>query len=401
MTSLISIQEAAALIASSLPIMGSESIPLNQASGRVLREPILADRNIPPYERVMMDGVAIDTEEFYGIGTVFNKEGIQAAGSAPKIKKLDQSYFEVMTGAPLPSGCNCVIPYEEISQNQSSCILSPDAIVKPFQFIHREGSDAKTKTVLLKVGTKLGANELAIAASVGTSELNVSILPRVIVLTSGDEVVPPSSVPLVHQIRSSHPTAIKSTIESSTLGLVSHIHIPDNLETTINTIKNSLSEADVIILTGGISMGKYDFIATALRELVGAPLFHRVRQKPGKPFGYWCYTSTEKKQLPIFALPGNPVSVMATLARYVIPSLKSMLTLPPLEHSRILAESFTNNARLPSFTPSVTNPNGTYKAVKINTSGDYLCLSRAEGFFLMEPNTTYPEKNTLDFFPLG
>lgn len=399
MKPLISPTEADQIIKANITFSESETLKIADAQGRYLRENILADRAIPPFDRVMMDGIALSSDECHGIGTAFEIAGTQAAGQPQLQKREPQTCFEVMTGAILPAGCDCVIPVEEISISGSSVILSPDAVTDPGHFIHQSGSDAAKGKVLVSPFGQLQAAELAIAASVGKIELQVSKLPRITILTSGDEVVEPSATPLDFQIRRSHPTAVITTLEMAKLGECHHVHLPDDLEATKAALAEALENSEFLILTGGISKGKFDYIAPALTELMGEALFHGVKQKPGKPFGLW--STSQQKKVVAFALPGNPVSVMASLARYVIPALKYHLHAQGGVEHRTLAEDFVWKAPIVGLAPCVPEKDGTVVARMMNTSGDYLSMSKSHGFiYFPDPKTSYKAGTSLEFYPL-
>ena len=385
MKPLLSIQDAEKAILENLTIADAEYVPLEQASFRVLRENLVADRDAPPFDRVMMDGIAIHSSEFTGIGSHFTLAGTQAAGSKALVKTEPQTCFEVMTGAPLPEGCDCVIPVEEISITETSVILSPDADVEAGKFIHPTGSDSQQGSMVLAKNSLLSSAELAIAASMGYANLSVSRIPRITILTSGDEVVSPEKTPEPFQIRSSHPSAILSMIHRQHLGICRHIHLPDAVSVSRAAMETAMETSDFIILTGGVSKGKFDFIAPTLSELVGPPIFHGVKQRPGKPLGYW-KTPTSPH---IFALPGNPVSVMATATRYVLPALKSYLGIPQAGLTRPLAEPFHWTAPLPGFVPVKITSNGAALPSPVRNSGDFLSLAGCTGFIECKPNSPH------------
>lgn len=402
MKPLISPIEADQIIKANITLAECETLAIADAYGRYLREDILSDRAVPPFDRVMMDGVAVSSEECHGIGTAFEIAGTQAAGKPQLQKVKSQTCFEVMTGAVLPAGCDCVIPVEEISITGNSVILSPDAVTESGHFIHKSGSDASEGEVLVAAYCKLHSAELAIAASVGKIELQVSKMPRITVLTSGDEVVDPATTPLNYQIRRSHPTAVISTLEMAKLAECNHVHLPDALEETKSALAEALEYSDFLVLTGGVSKGKFDYIAPALTELMGEPLFHGVKQKPGKPFGLWASNQqNSQKRVVAFALPGNPVSVMASLARYVVPALKYHLNTEHSIEQRTLAEDFAWKAPIVGLAPCQADKGGTVVAKVMNNSGDYLSMSNSNGFiYFSNPKTDYRAGELLDFYPL-
>jgi len=395
MSQWVEIAQAEEEVIARLPLSTTETVSLDQSLGRILRTPISADRPIPPFDRAMMDGVAIDSSEFFGLGTELRLAGTQAAGSPALEKWLPDTCFEVMTGAPIPIGCDCVIPVEEISITEDSVIFSPDAIGTSGQFIHPLGSDAKDGQELVSAGYLLGPAELAIAASVGQTELTVSKRPHVAIITSGDEVIPPHQHPTAYQIRQSHPTALINMLQP--LVTVNHHHISDDLEETERVLQQAVQNFDFVILTGGVSKGKFDYIAPTLNKLLGEPVFHGIRQRPGKPMGFW---HTPNGPI-VFGLPGNPVSVMATASRYVLPALKHHLQLrTPHSQTIQLAQPFSWKADIPGFAPVAFDNEGRHIISPMRNSGDYLCLAGCVGMAeLPTPKHTYTSSDALQLYP--
>jgi len=393
---LISIAEAAKITLGSISTAAIEQVPLSEANGRVLRKAIRADHPVPPFDRSMMDGVVIDSQEFCGIGTELKLAGTQAAGSPALEKLLPNTCFEIMTGATIPTGCDCVVPIEEISITNDSVIFSPDAIAEAGSFIHPEGSDLQQGATVLESGTLLGPAELGIAASCGATTLSASALPIVQIITTGDEVIDPSETPEPYQIRRSHPTVLTAMIEGNSLGRVQHTHIPDDEHLTKQTIASALACADILVLTGGVSKGKYDWVAPTLRELIGEATFHGVAQRPGKPFAFWKSTPLNASQ--VFALPGNPVSVMATATRYLLPALRKHAGLSTQPTQLPLAVDFNWKFPIPGFVPAKIIGSKAQPHLPSN-SGDYLALAGADGFVeLPQPKKNYRSNSTVSFF---
>lgn len=319
MQNLISVAEAETIISQHLDTSAVESVPLHTALGRYLRQDVLADRLLPPFDRVMMDGIAIAHASYAAGGTSYPISGTQAAGSSQLSLSDANSCIEVMTGCALPEGCDCVIPVEQIEVSGNTATLRNGDEHRLGQHIHPAGSDGPAGEILLHKGQRLGPTELTIAASVGATNLQVSRLPRILTITTGDELVDPETTPAAHQIRRSHDTTLASVIGGMGLGTVKSIHARDDPEALNKAITGALSTHEVLILTGGISRGKFDHVAPVLEEILGPPQFHGIAQRPGKPMAFWSHG------IPVFALPGNPVSVMACTARYLIPALRQML----------------------------------------------------------------------------
>lgn len=395
MQPLISTTEATELIAQKIASMASEKIELKNAFGRVLAEDITADRDAPPFDRVMMDGICINTYNHKLGSWRYKIIGTQAAGAEKMILPKGEFTIEVMTGAPLPTDANCVIPVEKIDIQDGYALPHDGINAEDNQHIHKQGSDSKASDILLKKGTTLTTNELAIAASIGATQLTVSKLPRIHLITTGDEVIHLSQTPTDFQIRRSHPTAIHSLIESQHLGVITDEHVQDDPEVIEARLNNTLTnpEHDILILTGGISMGKFDWVAPLLQKMLGDPAFHGVAQRPGKPFAFW-NTKTGKS---IFALPGNPVSVMATMHRYVLPALSGMLGKKIKNNTLPLTEKFNWDSPLTGILPYKNN-NGTITIHPPRNSGDYITLQGTDGFTEIPPNADLKTGTLLPLF---
>jgi len=383
---LISPEQAERLINASLPSLGDEQVALADARNRILREPVLADRPLPPFDRVMMDGIGIAFSDIECGVRDFIVVATQAAGQ-PAVR-LDQSKacIEVMTGCAVPDGCDCVIPVEKIIIQDGTATLAADYLPRCNQHIHPMGKDCSKGEVLLNVGMQLNAPELTIAASCGYPCLQVAALPKIHIISTGDELVSPDVTPPPHQIRRSHATALRALIEGKNLGIVSDEHLPDDPERIHIGIATALVNYDILILTGGVSMGKFDHVAPVLEKLLGSPKFHGISQRPGKPMAFWAERaddgdaiSSEDCKRAIFALPGNPVSVMACAARYLVPALTQIQSGSCPNPEKLPTNG---NFRCPShFTglvPCVIN-NGKLHLHSPSNSGNFIDLAGTHG----------------------
>ncbi|MCB0707410.1 MAG: molybdopterin molybdotransferase MoeA [Saprospiraceae bacterium] len=313
---MISVEEAQKTILSTCRTWGTDRIPLEQALGCVLAEDIRADRDFPPFTRVSMDGISISFDDFEKGQRIFPIKGTQAAGAPPLRLKEAGVCLEVMTGAMLPEGTDCVIRYEDLSITDGQAhILIED--VRQNQNAHQQGSDRKAGDILLTSGTKLRAPEIGVAATVGCTNLTVFKAPVIRIISTGDELVAVNEQPLPYQIRQSNGYTLQAILDQNGYKSTRH-HLPDVEETLKSQLGEMLKTTDVFILTGGVSMGKFDFLPKIFEELGIQKIFHRVQQRPGKPF--W-FGKGEGGQL-FFALPGNPVSSFMCTCRYVIPFLK-------------------------------------------------------------------------------
>lgn len=342
---MIGIEEATKIVLSKSRDWGEQTVPLQQARGRVLRENLIADRDFPPYTRVTMDGIAITYEAFAKGRRNFRVEGLQAAGSPQMSLQNPEHCLEVMTGAVLPEGTDTVIPYEEVLLEDGLAKVLLEEF-KQGKNAHLQGLNRKQGALIVPSGRRITAAELGVAATVGKTELRVARLPSVCVLTTGDELVDIHEKPLPHQIRKSNAYVIQSLLAEE--GIIADLrHVNDEPEVIRSVLKDCLSNYDLLVLSGGVSKGKLDFVPEILSELGVEKLFHRVRQRPGKPF--W-FGESKLSGTVVFALPGNPVSSFMCTCRFVLPYLRKSLGLlhgPPFY--ACLAEDFTFTPRLTYF----------------------------------------------------
>ena len=309
---MIIVKEALDYISQQVKDYGSELIPLDQATGRILSIDLVADRDFPPFDRVTMDGIGIDYSAYKAGKRSFKIEGIAAAGAPFQTLKNYSNCLEVMTGAGMPKGADTVFRYEdlEISANNVAS-LHEGVIVKEKQNVHFQGSDHKAKAILLAKGTLLRPSDIGIAASIGYAEITVRKLPKTAIISTGDELVEIDKTPLPHQIRKSNVYTIKSRLEHYGID-ASLYHLADEKEAIRSELKTINDSYELVILSGGVSKGKFDYIPEILAELGVKKDFHKVKQRPGKPFWFGNTSDTV-----IFALPGNPVSSFVCTKKYI------------------------------------------------------------------------------------
>ncbi|MDA0766447.1 MAG: molybdopterin molybdotransferase MoeA, partial [Verrucomicrobia bacterium] len=303
MNPLITPAEADRLILAHLPTLPAESVPLEHADQRVLAAPLTADRPLPPYHRVMMDGIAFRSANASVSGARLKIHGLQAAGDPAPGPLPDHSCWEIMTGARLPDDCDTVVPYEQIERDGDHAILS-ETPPAPGTHIHALGSDFAQGAELVPTGTPISSRVAAVAATVGAATLSVIRKPRITILTTGDELVPPEQVPAPYQVRRSNDAALRTALQAWGPCEVTTRHLPDCPDQLTAALQSALQTSDLILSCGGISKGKRDHMRPVLENLLGAPHFHGIAQRPGKPLAFWSGPP------PLFALPGNPMSVL-------------------------------------------------------------------------------------------
>lgn len=333
---MISVAEATQIVIENSLYLPDEMVPLRYAVGRVLQGYLEADRDFPPFDRVSMDGVALKFEKFEEGQRMFYIENVQAAGAPQLELKDEECCIEVMTGAMLPKGTDTVIRYEDLRVHESDRIVGVRTNdVKMGQNIHRQGSDRTIYDEIVPSYTLISPAEIGVAATIGHDKLRVACLPRVCVLSSGDELVEVDEVPLPHQIRKSNVHVMAAVLGQ--WGIAADLlHLPDDPAAIEATLGECLKNYDALLMSGGVSMGKFDHIPSALERLGVRQLFHKVSQRPGKPF--WFGRSA---QVVVFAFPGNPVSSFMCLHRYFRPWLLVSQGLETFDNQyAVLAEDY-------------------------------------------------------------
>ncbi len=382
---MISVNESSAIIQSTLYTPTPELVDIENSSGKILAETIYADRDLPPFNRATMDGIAIDAKAVQEGARSFLIEGIQAAGQPAVTLTSNQNCFEIMTGAMLPLGANAVVRYEDIEiKNSTASIKIND--VRVGDHVQLKGIDANKNSILLTVGTTLFAPEIALLASVGKPQVLVFSYPRIAIISTGDELVAIHEKPLPYQIRTSNSYALQAALAE--IGCRSNrLHLVDDEQTLKNELEKIIIHHDVIILSGGVSKGKFDFVPTVLESLGIKKLFHQVSQKPGKPMWFGCSSPIPRRgaggEVWIFALPGNPVSTFMCFHRYVKPWLLKSLGVEVENQQAILASDFSFKPALTYFLQvKAKNEGGRLMAYPIagGGSGDFVNLKAVNGF---------------------
>jgi molybdopterin molybdotransferase len=374
---MVSVEEASRIVFSNLFQPGRERIPIHKAIGRVLAERVVSDRPFPPFNRVAMDGIAIDFARWEEGKRKFVMEQTQAAGEPQSALSDAANCIEVMTGAVLPSGTDTVIRYEDFTVDGRSATVNVDDVQRG-QNVHREGSDVVQNDLLLSEGVVISAAEIALLASVGKSTVEVLTLPSVAVISSGNELVEIDEMPRPYEIRRSNVFAVEASL--NVIGCQTrNLHMRDSREDIESKVRLAISEHDCVILSGGVSKGKFDFLPEVLTKLGVKKLFHQVEQRPGKPFWFGITESGKA----VFALPGNPVSTFMCFIRFFVPWLKQSMGQNTAPAYAILEKDFSFQPRLTYFLQvKVTNEMGKLVATPVagGGSGDFANLKDVSGF---------------------
>jgi len=320
---MITVEEAEKIILAQATDYGAEIIPFELALGRVLAENIKADRDLPPFDRVTMDGIAVNYDAVADGISTFKIKATQAAGDEPVEIEENDECVEIMTGAMLPASADTIIRYEDLSLRAGLATLVTQEI-KRGQNIHYKGKDKKHNDQVAGIGQVITPALISMVASVGETELRVKKLPRVVIISSGDELVEVDQTPSPYQIRRSNNYTVKAVLQQHNIE-ANMLHLPDDPEVIKKQLKTCLENYDVLLLSGGISMGKFDHMPKALEDLHVESLFYKVQQRPGKPFWF----GRHSKGPLVFAFPGNPVATFMCLHRYFLPWLNASIAKEP------------------------------------------------------------------------
>jgi molybdopterin molybdotransferase len=371
--------EADAAIAAAIAPVSPEQAPLAACAGRILRSALFAERDAPPFDRVAMDGIA------FHAGPVarrrFRVAGIQAAGRPALSLASDGDCFEVMTGAILPVGCDTVVPVEQLRVNDGHAELDAACRPEPWRHVHRRAADARAGDRLLEPGTRLGAPELAVAASSGQARLSVSRALRIAVVTTGDELVEPGQPIEGHQVRRSNAYGLAAALTLAGFPPDANLQLPDREDTLATALGAALERRDVLVLSGGVSAGRFDHVPRVLASLGVRERFHGIAQRPGRPMWF----GTAEGGAAVFALPGNPVSVLVCLARYVVPALARLVGADSRAIPLVaLARSYAFEKALTCFLPVTLGYDRDGRAIAeprpTDGSGDFIALAGTDGF---------------------
>jgi molybdopterin molybdotransferase len=352
---------------------GTECLPLSAAAGRILREPVVADRDAPPFDRVMMDGFAVKTGQ-----SPYSIQGRVYAGDPSPRLRDSQSAIAVMTGCVLPEGADAVVPVEDARVKKA--LLQLETVPAEGQFIHRRGNGGRAGRVVLAAGQRLNPARLAIAATEGAVEVVVNARIRLLLITTGDEVVPIETAPEAWQIRGSHAIALQAMLGCGGDVDFQHLHVKDQASSLESVLAQGLASSDFIVVCGGMSKGDRDYVPGCLSKMKAAEHFHFVAQRPGKPMGFWTSGHTA-----IFGLPGNPLAVLCSARRHVVPALARWRGCEefPVPRVPLTADLLPQNT-FTTFHPVRMITEGA-AVLPVANSGELHALAESDGFIEISP----------------
>lgn len=321
----LSVSEALCSVLEAAPVLPEATVSFAESRGRILRETIRADRDAPPFDKSLMDGFAVNAGDLRSAPVTLTVLGEIPAGTDPAaLRRVEPgTCFRIMTGAPIPPGADAVLIVEESGPVPGDpARVQARSAVRPGDNLARRGAEVRGGETLLEEGDLIGPAEIAVLAACGRTRLRVGGRPRVAILATGDELVPPASAPPPGGIRNSNgpllnALALEAGAEARDLGIA-----PDDPAALRAAITRGL-EDDVLILSGGVSMGEHDLVAAALRELGVSIRFEKVAIKPGRPFTFGTRGGTL-----VFGCPGNPVSAHVIFQVFARPALRRMQGFP-------------------------------------------------------------------------
>ncbi|KRA35544.1 molybdopterin biosynthesis protein MoeA [Rhodanobacter sp. Root627] len=422
MKSLLSVAEAEQRIHAHMPSFGTERVALDAATGRVLRQSVQAERDQPPFDRVMMDGIAIATvfsspcsagggwegvrllpfrskatppqpspaeqgrEQSSITQQRFRRAGLALAGMDEQVLDDPAACIEVTTGAMLPRGCDSVVPIEQTRRDGERFVLSDGYEPTAGQFIHPRGADCGEGELLLRSGTRIRSPEVAVLAANGAAQVEVAKRPSVTIVATGDELREVDQALAPGQIRRSNDRALAAALATRGFDDVERTWLPDDLNIATQVLAGLLATRQVLVLSGGVSVGQRDFVPAALHALGVQEVLHGIAQRPGKPM--WFGIGPQGQV--IFALPGNPVSALVCAVRYLLPALEHAIGLTAAAPVKVvLADAAATHPALTCFVPVDVQHDDHGRAMArpqpSPTSGDFSSLPQTHGVVELAP----------------
>ena len=394
---MIPVAEAVRLVVAQTEPLAAERVGLGEALGRVLAEDVFADTDLPPFDRAQMDGYAVRSDDLRETPARLRVVGEAAAGSGWRGTVQAGEAVRIMTGAPLPAGADSVQQVEVTREEENGNFVLIERATEPGQFYVPRASEIREGARVLEAGEEIGAARMAVLASFGYAEVPVRGRPRVAVLATGTELVPVGEKPGEDQIRDSNSYSLAAYARLAGADVERLPFAGDDPELLRAEIERAAARADLLVLSGGVSMGRYDFTKAALHALGAELFFERVALRPGKP--------TVFARLPggalVFGLPGNPVSVSVTFnlfARTALRVMQGASRPEPFEETAVVSRPARGAAERESYLPAAlsTDAEGRLRAepLKWGGSSDFVAFARAEalvvvpaGVKLVEPGS--------------
>ena len=380
---MVTVEAAQRLINKETLQLETEEVKIANALGRILGEDLYADLDFPSYDSIRMDGIAINFAAFESGRRTFKIEKLNAAGMPQATLENSENCIEIMTGAVCPINADTNIRYEDLKIENGNATIQIENITKG-QNIHRKGKNRKQGDLIIPKGRRITAAEIGVAATIGKPSLKVIKPPKIAVVSSGDELVEVAQNPKPHQKRRSNPFACQAQLAAMNISS-DLFHLIDDEASIHENLAKILDEYDVVILSGGVSMGKFDLIPKGLERLGVEKSFYKVYQRPGKPFWFGTHKA---KNVKVFAFPGNPVSIFVGMEAYLLPWLRRQMGMNIKTYPKVVLAEEVN------FKPDLLH----YMQVHLETddqgrtlafprkgkgSGDHANLADVSGFIIL------------------
>jgi molybdopterin molybdotransferase len=394
---MISVAEAIRIVLERTRPLPAETVALAEAHGRVLAEDVAADTDLPPFDRAQMDGYAVRSEDLRATPARLRVVGEAVAGRGWRGALNEREAVRIMTGAPLPAGADSVQQVEVTKEEEGGAFVLIERPTTPGQFVVPRGSEVRKGETVLRAGEDVTPARAAVLAAFGYARVPVRRRPRVAVLATGTELVPAGETPGPDQIRDSNTYSLAAYARLAGASVARLPFAGDDAELLQRLISEAAEESDVIVLSGGVSMGLYDFTKPALRALGAEIHFERVALRPGKPTVFAELPGA--RQVLAFGLPGNPVSVSVTFnlfARTALRAMQGAASPAPVEERAILARAVKGAQERASYLPAVlrTDEKGRMLAepLKWGGSSDFVAFARATALVIAPQGVTRIEE---------
>ncbi len=314
---MISVAAAKQFIKEQCNVLSPVPVPVAEAGGLVLASSVVAPYDMPAFYQSSMDGYAFRFADWQA-GSELTVVAESAAGNTRRFTLGEGEACRIFTGAPLPDGADTVVMQEKVQRIQSQIIIE-ETIVAPYQHVRRPGAEIKQGTVALEAGNLLNPAAISFLAGIGINSVSVYPSPAVTIIVTGNEFQPATKTPAWGKVYESNTAGLSTALSQAGITDIRTRLVPDDLDATADALQAALNESDMILLTGGVSVGEYDFVVTAARQCGVTQHFHRVKQKPGKPL----FFGTCNKVV-VFGLPGNPSSVLTCFYEYVVEAISCL-----------------------------------------------------------------------------
>ncbi len=384
---MISVEEALEFIKSEkVSFFNTESVEVNKALDRVLSSPIKAPMDLPPFRQSSMDGYALNISD----DLIYEVLGEIKAGDNEKYNLLPGTCVRIFTGAAVPDSANTVVIQEKVKRNENFIMLENFPLEN--QNIREKGSQIKNGRLTLKKGDKLNPAGLGFIQSLGIQNIKVYQKPVVTVIVTGNELISPGNILPKGKIYESNSLILSAGLEQNGIKPQLVAEIPDNLDATEKVLKKAFDNSDLVLISGGISVGDYDFVGKALKNLKVQEIFYKVFQRPGKPLYFG-----KKEKTYCFGLPGNPASTLSCFYVYVIPFINKLCHNSNIELFRNfvpISHSYTSNKKLGLFLKAFIND----KKVTIldyQNSSTLVSFAKANALVYLPKNSRSIQKNDL------